>query len=105
MTSRTITPSMRFEAICYYFGYQGGTIRQLNADTDTDVDVLAVPLDVSGPDSTAGWFGLRTCDRNYRTGTLMPKYRSNPAYWAGVINAYWALGALSGPDFSERFGN
>ena len=98
-----ITPSMRFEAICYYFGYQGGTIHQLNADTG--VDVHAIPLDVAGVSVDDGGTDVKNSNERRRKHFWAPLFHGNADYWAGVINAYWANGPLGSPDFSERFGN
>lgn len=96
------SPSQRFEALAYYFGWQGGTCHQLDAATGCK-DVIGRAFDQT--DNSGGWFAVRTCSKDWRRDTLAPKHQGDWAFWCGVIQGYWATGTLGGADFSERFGN
>lgn len=105
MTSRDAidyTPSQRFEALAYYFGWQGGTCHQLDDATGCR-DVVSRPFDQS--DNAFGWFAVRTCGVDWRCDKLAPEHKGDWPYWCGVIRGYWVTGALGGREFSERFGN
>jgi hypothetical protein len=96
-------------------GWQGGTCHQIDAATGCK-NTLTRPLATKDTeeynkakepwiDAAQGFFGIRTCGRDWRRDILAPKIKGNWIYWTGAISAYWLTGALGGPDFSARFGN
>lgn len=96
------SPSQRFEALAYFFGWQGGTCHQLDEATGCK-NVVNRAFDQS--DNAFGWFAGRTCSLGHRVNVLAPEEQGNWPFWCGVIRGYWATGALGGEDFSARFGN
>ena len=118
MIKADYTPTERFEALAYFFGWQGGTCHQIDKATGCK-DSLTRPLARKGTeewsehyktkdagfDSASGRCGISTCGRDWRRNVLAPKFHGNWIFWTGAIEAYWATGALGGDDFSQRFGN
>jgi hypothetical protein len=98
-------PAERFEALAYFFGWQGGSCHQLDEATGCrDVTSRALERDRGLTGSTGGGFSsVRTCDRDWRRDRLAPQERGNWPYWVGVIDGYFATGALGGAEFSARF--
>lgn len=99
---KNFSPSQRFEALCYFFGWQGGTVHQLAHETGCE-DILY--RDIIEDKSGHGFFAVRTCEREHRVNVLAPKEKNQWMFWSGVIEAYWLTGALGGKEFSKRFGN
>jgi hypothetical protein len=96
------TQTQRFEALAYYFGWQGGTCHQLDGVTGCK-DVIGRAF--AEADDAFGWFAVRTCSISHRVNVLAPEHQGDWNYWCGVVRGYWTTGALGGPDYSARFGN
>lgn len=95
METYKITESMRFRALLYYFGWQGGTITQISRETGlTDVTILNSPL--SQDLSEGGFAAVRTCDVIFRRENLAPRRTGNWKFYSGVIRGFWATGPLDG---------
>ena len=96
-----ITPSMRLRALLYFFGWQGGTIHQVAAETGLDqLQILNAPLDPTPRlgHSVDGFSAIRTCDREWRRDTLAPKHRGNWQFFASAIRGFWITGPIDGLD-------
>lgn len=102
MQTANYTTTQRFEALAFFFGWQGGTVHQLEAETGCD-DILNRDITINR--QLDGFSAVRTCEREHRTNILAPKNRNNWEFWSGVIHGYWITGALGGIEFSKRFGN
>lgn len=103
MTKQVInyTSNQKFEALAYFFGWQGGTIHQLEQETGCS-DIFNRALDL---DKLNGFSAVRTCSKEFRVSVLAKQYIGDWNFWSGVIRGYWVTGALGGKEFSVRFGN
>jgi hypothetical protein len=85
----------RLEAFCKAFGWQGGTIHQVAAETGCKAeDLLAGKAAKTGWDSDhcGGWFAGRTCTVEFNRHTNFPPRKGNLDFWLGVADG------LSAPD-------
>ena len=87
------TPDERARALLYYFGWQGGTIRQLADATGCSASDILSRGDLTG---LGGFSAVRTCSLEWRRDTLATKHRGDWDYWAGVIRGFWVTGPLDG---------
>lgn len=88
----SITPEQRMAALLYYFGWQGGTIHQLAAETGCkSSDLLYSPWKRN---QSYGMSAIRTCDRNWRVNRLAQKHKGDLDYWLDAILGYWITGPL-----------
>lgn len=75
----------RAEALCRAFGWQGGTIHQLAAETGCDaLGLIYTPAQETSQDHRAGWFAYRTNSLDYNQKFLMPGVKGRLQFWLGV---------------------
>ena len=93
MQIEQFNPEQRARALYFYFGWQGGTIHQLAVATGLSAtDIL---YRAHGEERLSGGFSaVRTCDVDWRTDTLAPRYLGDWPYWRDVIIGFWATGPL-----------
>lgn len=92
------TPEQRARAAYYYLGWQGGTVHQLSKEFGLTVSQILyddlVQDGAAKSDFTGGWFGIRTCDRDWRVNTLLLKVKGNFEYFSGLVRGFWVTGPL-----------
>lgn len=84
------TPEQRMTNLLTYFGWQGGTIHQLEQETGVDAATLLHAPNMCqhiADEYSKGAAALETCGRDWRVKRLAPKYKGNAAYWIGVAHA------------------
>jgi hypothetical protein len=95
METYTITESMRFRAILYFLGWQGGTISEASRVVGIPATTLLyAPL--AREVGANGFSAIRTCDRAFRVGRLLPKHKGDFAFFSDAIRGFWATGPLDG---------
>ncbi len=84
------TPEQRMKNLLAYFGWQGGTIHQLEAETGVDGDVLLHGKPSAtwlASDYSLGSAALETCTKEWRVDVLAGGRRGYADYWLGVADA------------------
>lgn len=84
------TPEARMANLLAYFGWQGGTIHQLEAATGVDASILLHALNLCqhiADDYSKGASALETCSLAWRRDRLAPMHKGNGPYWIGVAHA------------------
>ncbi len=84
------TPEARLANLLAYFGWQGGTIHQLERETGVDASTLLHAPNLCqhiADDYSKGASALETCSKDWRVTRLAPQYKGNAAYWVGVAHA------------------
>lgn len=84
------TPEARAANLYAYFGWKGGTIHQLEAETGVDAMTLLHAPNMCqriDDDYSKGAAALETCSLNWRRDRLAPMYKGNGPYWIGVAYA------------------
>lgn len=80
----------RLSNLLAYFGWQGGTIHEVERLTGVDANTLLYGMPdkddmrrIDG-DWIAGSAALSTCSKDFRVSRLAPRRAGNANYWLGV---------------------
>jgi hypothetical protein len=92
------TPEERTRALCYFFGWQGGTIQQLADATGVSAENLLYRKHGYEPSLPAanGFSAIRTCGASFRRDRLAPQNKGDWAFWRDAIRGFWVTGPLDG---------
>ena len=82
----TRTPEKRTANLLAFFGWQGGTIHQLAAETGVDVRTLLYADSAYTDRFAQGCCALETCGLAYRL-KLAQRTHGDVAFWLGVAHA------------------
>ena len=87
------SPELRLSNLLAYFGWQGGTIHQIERLTGVDANTLlhGMPDESQNhiaSDYSKGGSSLSTCSKDFRVSVLAPKSKGNVSYWLGVACGY-----------------
>lgn len=76
------------ELLCFAFGWQGGTVHQVAAETGLTVQEIIETnrnQEWIGEETSAnGWFAARTCSLEFNLKNNFPKNKGKLSFWMGV---------------------
>ncbi len=89
------TPEARMTNLLAFFGWQGGTIHQLEQATGVNAETLLYAPDMCqaiNDHYSLGAAALETCSKAWRVDMLAPARQGDEEFWIGVAHALRVCG-------------